>query len=35
MAGSTTEESRKGSTFAQQNYKGYSLKDQHKAAGGH
>ena len=30
MAGSTTAESRKSSVFAQQNYAGYSLKDQKK-----
>ena len=35
IAGSTTEESRKSSTFAQQNYKGLSLKEQHKEANHH
>ena len=31
LAGGTTEEQRKASTYGQQNIKGYSLKEQHKA----
>ncbi len=30
LAGGTTEEQRKASTFGQQTIKGYSLKEQHK-----